>query len=154
MKLSRSTRTQGFCASALIAATLMFGIAAPASAEGVGIVISLGQPSFYGRIDLGDMQRPPVVYRSVRIVERRSPHARGEPLYLRVPTSHQRNWRRYCGRYDACGHPVYFVRDSWYREQYVPHYEARQARLRGDGHGRDERDHRHDERDHDRRDQR
>ena len=48
---------------------------------------------------------PPVV------VERR-------PIYLYVPPAHQQNWRRYCGQYNACGQPVYFVRDEWVRERY------------------------------------
>ena len=170
MKTPRSNRALSLLAGTLLAGTLLVGIAAPSSAESVGISITLGQPNFYGRIDLGDMQRPPVVYRHVRIIESRSRYAHGEPLYLRVPTNHQRNWRRYCRRYDACGHPVYFVRDNWYREQYVPQYETRRQRGRGngsshdqsndnhysndDGHWNDDRNENHDNggRDHDRRD--
>jgi hypothetical protein len=34
-------------------------------------------------------------------------------VYLRVPPGHRRNWSRFCGRYDACGRPVLFVRDDW-----------------------------------------
>ncbi len=156
MKTPCSTRALSLLAGTLLAGTLLVGTAAPSSAENVGISISLGQPNFYGRIDLGDMQRPPVVYRNVRIIERRSRYAHSEPLYLRVPTNHQRNWRRYCRRYDACSHPVYFVRDNWYREQYVPQYEARRQRGRGNGnaHSHDDRGRNHDDngREHDRRD--
>ena len=29
---------------------------------------------------------------------------------------------RFCGRYNACGRPVLFVRDDWYTRSYVPAY--------------------------------
>jgi hypothetical protein len=38
-----------------------------------------------------------------------------------VPPAHQRDWRHNCSRYAACGQPVYFVRDDYYREHYVRH---------------------------------
>jgi len=50
-----------------------------------------------------------------------------EPLYLRVPPGHAKSWKRYCGRYDACGRPVYFVQDNWYRNQYIPAYRERRG---------------------------
>jgi len=31
----------------------------------------------------------------------------------------------YCPKYNACGRPVYFVRDRWYNEVYVPQYQGR-----------------------------
>ena len=51
------------------------------------------------------IQRPTVVYERA-------------PIYLYVPPAHQQNWRQYCGHYNACGQPVYFVRDEWVRERY------------------------------------
>jgi hypothetical protein len=35
-------------------------------------------------------------------------------VYLWVPPGHRKNWRKHCGQYQACGVPVYFVRDDWY----------------------------------------
>jgi hypothetical protein len=35
-----------------------------------------------------------------------------------VPPGHQKNWGKYCGQYQACGQPVYFVQESWVRERY------------------------------------
>jgi hypothetical protein len=67
------------------------------------------------------------------------------PIYLRVPNDHSRNWRRYCGRYNACSRPVYFVRDDWYRDVYVPRY--RHIHDRRDWRD-DRRDWRDDRRDH------
>ena len=60
------------------------------------------------------------------------------PIYLRVPPGHEKKWNKHCASYNACGRPVYFVRDDWYRNTYVPQYQ-----MRGD---RD--DDRHDD-DHD-----
>ena len=45
-----------------------------------------------------------------------------EPVYLRVPPGHRKHWAKFCGRYDACGRPVLFVRDEWYTNTYVPRY--------------------------------
>jgi len=46
------------------------------------------------------------------------PHHHYEPIYLHVPPGHAKNWRRYCGRYNACGRPVYFVRSAEYEPNY------------------------------------
>jgi hypothetical protein len=69
------------------------------------------------------------------------------PIYLYVPEAHQRNWARYCGRYAACGQPVYFVRDSWVRERYEHEHPGWE---RGRHRGWDKHDRRDDDRDHDR----
>lgn len=119
----------------LITGVLML-VAAQASA-GVGVSVNVGEPGFYGRIDIGDTQpeviyAEPVIGQRVRVVE--------EPVYLHVPPGHQKNWKRYCGRYDACGRPVYFVRDDWYQRVYVPQYREH--------HGHDHDDDRHDDDDH------
>ena len=95
--------------------------AAPAFAD-VGVSISIGEPGFFGRIDLGDAPRPVLVAPRAVVIERPPPHVVLEPIYLHVPVEESRNWRHYCGRYDACGHPVYFVQDRWYKTVYVPHY--------------------------------
>lgn len=104
-------------------------VAGPALAD-VGVSIRIGEPGFYGQLDIGGYQ-PRLVYSRPVIVERR--HRYSSPIYLRVPPGHQRNWKRHCGRYNACNRPVYFVRDDWYRNEYAPRY-------------RHEREHRHDRR--------
>jgi hypothetical protein len=107
----------------------------------VGVSVSLGQPGFYGQIDLGNIGPPPVVYARPVIINRGPPGAVVvEPLYLHVPYSHQHNWRRYCGRYDACGRQVYFVKDDWYNKVYVPHYRDEHHADYHGGH-RDDNDH-------------
>lgn len=86
----------------------------------VGVSINVGQPGFYGQINLGDAPPPQLIYAQPQWVYRGPIEL--EPIYLRVPPLHATHWRSYCGRYRACSRPVYFVRDSWYDRVYVPYY--------------------------------
>lgn len=142
--------------AALAAATL----ATPALAADVGVSISVGDPHFYGRLDIGDYPQPQVIYRRPIMVER--VEVDRPPVYLRVPPGHRKHWNRHCREYNACGERVFFVRDEWYNREYVPRYRERHG-DRGDnrGYGRrdgrggnDRGDHRNDRhgdnRDHDR----
>ncbi|MFC5512756.1 hypothetical protein ACFPOU_16735 [Massilia jejuensis] len=109
--------------------TLLFGAAlgaaaVPALAQ-TNVSINIGQPGFYGRVELGDFAPPPVVYVQQPVIVREVRHVYSEPVYLRVPTKHRKNWSRYCDRYDACGRPVMFVRDDWYTDTYAPRYRER-----------------------------
>jgi len=111
---------------ALTAATM----SASALAADVGVSVSIGQPGFYGRIDIGDAYpQPQVIYAQPRIIERS--YVQHEPVYLRVPPGHRKNWGKHCGQYNACGERVYFVQDNWYQRDYVPHYQQ-QHRDRDD----------------------
>jgi len=109
-----------FIFAAASIATLALAGQTSAQAADVGVSISVGQPGFYGRIDLGNALRPQLVYSQPVVIERGRSY--GEPIYLRVPPGQERNWSRYCRNYGACGQQVYFVRDDWYRTTYVPHY--------------------------------
>ena len=103
-----------FVTAALVAATL-----SPAFAgTNVGVSIGINQPGVYGRIDIGNMPPPVVVYSQPVIIAPSPVAVYQQPIYLYVPPVEQGNWGRYCSRYRACGQPVYFVRDSWVREQY------------------------------------
>jgi hypothetical protein len=106
----------------------------------VGVSVSIGEPGFFGRIDVGDAPAPRFINRSPVIGIRGPGEALPPPIYLHVRPGHERNWRRHCREYDACGQPVYFVRDDWYNNTYVPHY---RERHRDHADSRDEhRDHR------------
>lgn len=99
----------------------------PAALAQVGVTIRLGDPGYYGRLDRLDAwnwELPPAALIAPRPVMVLPPagYRRPAPLYLRVPPGHARNWSRHCQRYGACGVPVYFVRDDWYRDVYVPRY--------------------------------
>ena len=105
-------------------------LAIPAFAADVGVSVSIGEPGFYGRIDIGGYPQPQVIYRQPRVVERRVP-ANRPPIYLRVPPGHAKHWSKHCHEYNACGERVYFVQDNWYNREYVPRYKE-QHRERGD----------------------
>ncbi len=127
-------------AATLIAATwATMSWTIPTYAADVGVSVSIGQPGFYGRLDIGDFPPPQVIYRQPVIVER-VPMER-PPIYLHVPPGHARHWSRHCQEYRACGERVYFVQDNWYNREYVPRYQERHRDHRNDGR-RD--DHRHD----------
>ncbi|MEO9067894.1 MAG: hypothetical protein ABI281_07210 [Caldimonas sp.] len=104
---------------ALAIAAAAFGTLAPVPALAqVSATIGINQPGVYGRIHIGDVP-PPALYRSEPvIVARPRVVVQQAPVYLYVPPAHQQNWQRYCGRYRACGQPVYFVRDEWVRDRY------------------------------------
>jgi len=105
-----------------IAAAFTLAAASPALAADVGVSISIGDPGFYGRIDIGDYPRPRLMYSEPRVIYREAARA---PIYLHVPPGHAKNWRKHCGKYNACGERVYFVQDSWYNQVYVPRYQER-----------------------------
>lgn len=109
-----------------LAAMLLLG--SPVLAADVGVSITIGQPGFYGRIEIGDVGRPAVVYSRPVVIERVVVEHRPEPLYLRVPPGHSRNWKKHCRAYDACGVPVFFVTDKWYDRVYIPYYRERHER--------------------------
>lgn len=120
-------------------AALMVGFAsAPVFATDVGVSVSIGQPGFYGRIDIGSGHPPPrVIYAEPVVVVERPMAVVQRPIYLRVPPGHAKNWRKHCRHYDACGQRVYFVQDAWYRDDYAPRYRGERERDADDrGHGK------------------
>lgn len=123
---------------AFLTAGLIFPVFGQAA--NVDVNIHIGQPGYYGRIDIGDFGRPPVIYREPILIH--SVPVRREPVYLHVPPGHAKNWRKHCHKYNACGERVYFVQDGWYEREYVPRYQA-MHHAHDDGH-RDRGDDRHD----------
>lgn len=116
-----------------------------AQAADVGVSINIAQPGFYGRIDVGRVPTPMVVYPRPLIIEQHPTALMREPIYLRVPPGHEKHWEKHCARYNACGQPVYFVQDNWYREVYAPRF-MQYSENRGEDDG--DRGNRHDHQDH------
>jgi hypothetical protein len=112
----------------VIAAALALA-AVPALAQ-TSVSVAVGQPGFYGRIDIGGYPPPPLVYPQPVIVHPGMGH--GPPVYLHVPPGHAKHWSKHCAKYGACAQPVYFVQDGWYDNVYVPGYQAH-AKGRGKG---------------------
>jgi len=104
----------------------------PALAADVAVAITAGQPGYYGRIDIGNFPQPQLMYPRPVVIEPVPVGVVPQPLYLHVPPGHAKNWRKHCGKYNACGQPVYFVSDSWYNNVYV------KGHAKGDdkGHGK------------------
>ena len=122
-------------AAAVVTATL----STSAFAADVGVSVSIGQPGFYGRLDIGGYPQPQVIYRQPRVVER--VYVEREPVYMRVPPGHAKNWRKYCHRYNACGERVYFVQDNWYNHEYAPRYQEQHHEQRDEHRGNKVNDH-------------
>lgn len=110
-----------------------------AQAADVGVSINISQPGVYGRVDIGRFPQPVLVAPRPVIITQRVVQ---EPVYLWVPPGHRQNWRRYCGRYDACGAPVYFVQDRWYRDHVIERRYERDDHP-GRGHGHHKHGHKH-----------
>jgi len=127
------------------AVTLLASLASPVMAADVGVSISVGDPGFYGRIDINQAPRPRLVYAEPRVVER--VRYIEQPVYLRVPPGHAKHWDKHCREYSACNRPVYFVDDSWYETVYVPDYRSKHGSGKGSGPGGYQ--DRHDDDDHD-----
>jgi hypothetical protein len=125
-------------------------LASAALAADVGVSINVGQPGFYGQINIGNVPQPPaVIYAQPTYVQPVPVGVVVQPLYLRVPPGHEKHWAKHCAEYNACGRPVYFVREDWYQEHYRDHHEHEHDRDddrghgRGHGHDRDDDDHDH-----------
>ena len=104
------------------------------------VSISVHQPGVWGRINIGGGLPPPLVVLPQPVLIAPPPVAvQRAPIYLYVPPMHQQNWRRYCGRYAACGQPVYFVQDRWVRERWDEH-QHRHPHDRGRHRGWDKHD--------------
>jgi hypothetical protein len=138
----------------LAAASLIALLAGVAHAQiAVGGSISINTPGVYGRVDIGPQPGavyvPPAVVYAQPVIIAPSPIAvHQRPIYLYVPDAYSRDWAHHCRAYNACGQPVYFVRDQWVRERYAQHYPHGHAY----GHDRDGRGDRHEDRHEDRHD--
>ena len=128
-------------------------IAAPAFADNVSVSIRVGEPGFYGQIDIGNTPPPPVIFPQPVIVQQAPELVVAPPLYLHVPPGHEKHWSKHCAEYNACGRRVFFVTHDWYENEFVPRHRHGEDHDRGDdhdhghghGHGHeDDHDHGHD----------
>jgi hypothetical protein len=123
--------------SKLLLALAMLAAAPFARAADIGVSIAISQPGVYGRIDIGRFPQPAVILPQPVIITPQPVVLAPQPVYLWVPPGHRKNWAKHCGRYGACGVPVYFVRHDWYERNI--RYAAVSHRGnddRGQGHGR------------------
>ncbi len=120
--------------SIVLAAGLMASVSA--FAVDVGVSVQVSQPGVYGRIDIGQFPQPVVVNPAPVIIARPAVVvAQPQPVYLWVPPGHQKHWNKHCQEYNACGVPVYFVKDDWY-QSHVMAQQGQQGGDHGKGHGK------------------
>lgn len=121
----------------IVLAALVAAVALPAAAADVGVSVQISEPGVYGRIDIGRFPQPALVMPQPVVIQPAPRHVHVQPMYLWVPPGHQKDWRKHCGRYNACGVPVYFVQEGWYQQHVM---------ARGGGGHRHDRHDRHDDR--------
>jgi hypothetical protein len=107
----------------ILLAAVLAATSAPAFAGDVAVSVSVGEPGFYGQLNIGNMPPPAVVYARPVVIESVPEYREAAPVYLHVPPGHEKHWSKHCREYNACGRPVYFVRDDWYNKEYVPRYQ-------------------------------
>jgi hypothetical protein len=119
-----------------VAVALLGAAALPAlAAVDVGVGVTIREPGVYGRIEIGNMPPPPVLYpQPVIITQPRVVVAQPvQPLYLYVPPGHAQKWSKHCHKYNACARPVYFVQENWVQERWEHEHPGK---GRGKGHGK------------------
>jgi hypothetical protein len=109
-------------------ATFVMAAAAPlalaADKPAGGTITGDVTPGVYGRLETVKPNLP-LVYEQPMFIEPPETGGKVEPLYVHVPKEHAKNWKKYCGKYDACARPVYFVKSA----EYEPGYEAAKAQA-------------------------
>jgi hypothetical protein len=136
----------------ILTAVLFVLCTGPVFGGDVAVSINLGEPGFYGRIEIGNFPQPQLIYAQPVVIQRVPEFVSAPPIYLHVPPGHEKHWSKHCAQYNACGRPVYFVRDDWYNKEYVPRYRHDGGHGHGEGqdagHGHGEghdKDHGHNE---------
>ena len=105
-----------------LTAAALATVAGSALAAEVGVSVSIGQPGFYGRIDIGNVSQPQLIFAAPVVIQQIPVGVVRQPIYLSVPPGHEKKWSKHCRKYNACGQPVYFVQQDWYTNVYAPDY--------------------------------
>jgi len=100
----------------------------PAVATNVGVSVTIGDPGYHGQIDIIGFPPPQLLFPEPIIIEAVPAGVVRPPVYVHVPATEAKQWRKYCKKYKACGQPVYFVQEAWYTGKYVPEYRKVKAK--------------------------
>lgn len=126
-----------------VAAFLLLMATHPAQAGEPYINATVGgvlAPGIYGRVEFGNAP-PPQIYNPQPVIVARPPGAvvqQVAPVYLYVPPGHQKNWKKHCQRYNACGQPVYFVKEP--KHEHDEAHNDDRGKGHGKGHGKNGKD--------------
>jgi hypothetical protein len=105
-----------------IFAAVAFTTTTPVISADLGALGGLGEPGFYGQIDIHRAPKPEVMFPEPMAVRQADVGTPGEPAYMRVPADHAKNWRKHGQKYNPCDQRVFFVDDKWYTNVYAPAY--------------------------------
>src|SRR5260370_13215071 len=100
----------------IFAATM--AVVVPAFGADVGVSVSVGEPGFYGRVDIGSFPPPTLVFPQPVVIRPAPVVVAPQPIYLHVPPGHSKHWSKHCHKYNAYAQPIYFLQDSWYNDVY------------------------------------
>ena len=114
---------------AMLALTLAAVLPAHAGTN-IDVTIGINAPGQYGRVNVNNYPQVQLVTPQAMIYAPSPVAIHQRPICLYVPQGHQANWGRYCGRYGACGQPVYFVRESWVRDEYRHEHDNRNGKKK------------------------
>lgn len=114
---------QRFLIAAVLAVTTITGLTTSTIVH-ADVSASMGQPGFFGQLNIDGYPPPQVRYRQPIAIGRVAINR--QPIYLHVPTSHSKQWKKYCRNYNACDERVLFVRSNWYNREYVTRYQGNQ----------------------------
>ena len=132
-RVKREYLTKGlFIMKRFLAVVALAVAGAPAFATGTSVSVAVGQPGFYGHIDISNFPQPHLLYPEPLIIQSGPVGVVRRPVYLYVPSEHAKDWHKHCKKYNACGEPVYFVQEKWYKEVYVPAYRDRKGHAKED----------------------
>lgn len=98
------------------------------AATNIGVSIGINAPGQYGRIDINNYPEPVLVSPQAIVYAPSRVAVFQRPIYLYVPAQQRADWGRYCGGYGACGQPVYFVQETWVRDEYRREHDNRNGR--------------------------
>jgi hypothetical protein len=101
-------------------ATIVAVTASPfaVAADPVATISEPVKPGVYGRLAMVSKATPALVYEQPMFIEPPAVAGKIEPVYLHVPPEHAKNWKKYCSKYKACDHPVFFVKSAEYEPGY------------------------------------
>jgi hypothetical protein len=127
-----------FAVRAAFAALTVAAVSSAHAGVDVGVGVTIREPGVYGRIEIGTgAPPPPVIYRQpVVIAQPAVVVAPVQPLYLYVPPGHAKKWGKHCHKYDACGRPVYFVKEEWVQARYAEAHPGKGPPVHAQGRGK------------------
>ena len=109
----------------LLLAALLAASATPA--HSVQAVQAGADARYFGAVDPAEAGTPLVTHRRAYQAESGAKPA-GRAVYLHVRPGEEARWGLACKDYAACALPVLFVRESWYRDVYLPKVGAADGR--------------------------